>query len=174
MSGNMNQEQIAKALDTVLREWPEHNRINEHTALVAELTGVLTPLFAQAQAEALRQAARDLGWLGAQGNTVEPDTAWAGVCASRRAIEYKAAAIEAGNAQATRPTEPRTITTAGELDVLPFQSVVLDAYDTPYVCESHRLDGTRNQWRAAGMNHMDESESIIYHGAATVVWEPQS
>lgn len=66
----------------------------------------------------------------------------------------------------------RTITTAEEMDALRFQSVVLDAYGTPYVCERHATDGTRNQWKPAGMGHLEESEDILYHGPATVVHEP--
>jgi hypothetical protein len=65
----------------------------------------------------------------------------------------------------------RTITTAAELDALRFQAVVLDTYGTPYVCERHATDGTRNEWRPAGMNHLDESEDILYHGDVTVVYE---
>lgn len=65
----------------------------------------------------------------------------------------------------------RTITTAAELDALRFQSVVLDAYDTPYVCERHATDGTRNEWRPSGMDHLDESEAILYHGPVTVLYE---
>lgn len=41
---------------------------------------------ANAKAEVLEEAARDLSWLGAQGNTVEPNTAWAGVCACITAL----------------------------------------------------------------------------------------
>jgi len=65
----------------------------------------------------------------------------------------------------------RIITKANELDALRFQAVVLDAYGTPYVCERHRTDGTRNEWRAAGMNTLDYSEDIAYHGPITVVHE---
>lgn len=67
---------------------------------------------------------------------------------------------------------PRTITTAEEMDRLRFQSVVLDAYETPYVCERHATDGTRNEWKPSGMNHLEESESLLYHGPVTVVHEP--
>lgn len=45
-------------------------------------------------AQALRQAARDLSWFGAQGNTVEPNTAWAGVQACMNALNYKADEME--------------------------------------------------------------------------------
>jgi hypothetical protein len=55
------------------------------------------------------------------------------------------------------------------MDVLGFHSVVLDAYGTPYVCERHRLDGTRNEWRPGGMNHLEDSEGILYHGPVTVL-----
>lgn len=68
--------------------------------------------------------------------------------------------------------KPRTITTAEELDKLRFQSVVLDAYGTPYVCERHRTDGTRNEWKPSGMDHLDESDTILDHGPVTVVHEP--
>ena len=68
-------------------------------------------------------------------------------------------------------SKPRAITTAEDLDKLGFQSVVLDAYGTPYVCERHATDGTRNEWKPSGMNHLDESEEILYHGPATVVHE---
>lgn len=67
--------------------------------------------------------------------------------------------------------KPRTITTAEELDALRFQAVVLDAYGTPYVCERHRTDGTRNEWKPAGMGHLDESDTILYHGPVVVVHE---
>ena len=70
--------------------------------------------------------------------------------------------------------KPRTITTAAELDALRFQAVVLDAYGTPYVCERHRTDGTRNEWKPSGMNHLDDSEAILYHGPATVVHEGEA
>ena len=46
------------------------------------------------KAETLRQAARDLSWFGAQGNTVEPNTAWAGVQACMNALNYKADEME--------------------------------------------------------------------------------
>lgn len=65
--------------------------------------------------------------------------------------------------------KPQQVTTAEEMDKLRFQAVVLDAYGTPYVCERHATDGTRNEWRPAGMNHLDQSEDILYHGPATVV-----
>lgn len=67
--------------------------------------------------------------------------------------------------------KPRTISTAAELDALRFQAVVLDAYGTPYVCERHATNLTRNEWRPAGMDHLEESENILYHGDATVVYE---
>jgi len=66
---------------------------------------------------------------------------------------------------------PRTVTTAAEMDALRFFAVVLDAYGTPYVCERHATDGSRNEWRPAGMNHLDQSEDILFHGDATVVYE---
>lgn len=74
-------------------------------------------------------------------------------------------------AAAPHLNKPHTIITAEELDALRFQAVILDAYGTPYVCERHRTDGTRNEWRPAGMNHLDESDTILYHGPATVVHE---
>lgn len=49
----------------------------------------------QIKAQALEEAARDLSWLGAQGNTPEPNTAWAGVCASMRVLENIATALRA-------------------------------------------------------------------------------
>lgn len=67
--------------------------------------------------------------------------------------------------------KPRTITTAEELDALGFQSVVLDAYDTPYVCERHATDGTRNEWKPSGMGHFDESDTILFHGPVRVLYE---
>jgi hypothetical protein len=66
---------------------------------------------------------------------------------------------------------PRTITTVEELDALRFQAVVLDAYGTPYVCERHRTDGTRNEWKPSGMDHLEDSETILYHGPAVVIHE---
>jgi len=68
--------------------------------------------------------------------------------------------------------KPRTVTTAEELDALAFESVVIDAYGTPYVCERHATDGTRNEWKPSGMYHLAQSEEIIYHGPATVAHEP--
>lgn len=65
--------------------------------------------------------------------------------------------------------KPQQVTTAEELDKLGFQAVVLDAYGTPYVCERHRTDGTRNEWKPSGMDHLDDSEAILYHGPATVI-----
>lgn len=52
-------------------------------ALATEVQGMLRV----ARAEALEEAAKGLGWLGAQGNTVEPDTAWAGISACREILE---------------------------------------------------------------------------------------
>lgn len=66
-------------------------------------------------------------------------------------------------------TKPRIIMTAADLDALKFESVVLDAYGTPYVCERHRTDGTRNEWKPSGMSHLDESETLLYHGPVTVI-----
>lgn len=43
------------------------------------------------RAQALEEAADNLGWLGAQGNIPEPDTAWAGVRASQEALRRAAA-----------------------------------------------------------------------------------
>lgn len=45
---------------------------------------------AKHDAELLRQQARGLSWFGAQGNTVEPNTAWAGVQACMTALNRKA------------------------------------------------------------------------------------
>jgi hypothetical protein len=68
--------------------------------------------------------------------------------------------------------KPRTITTAEELNALGFHSVVLDAYKTPYVCERHRIDGAHNEWKPAGMNYLEDSEALLYHGPVTVLYEP--
>lgn len=70
--------------------------------------------------------------------------------------------------------KPRTITTAAEMDALNFESVVKDAYDTPYICESHRTDGTRNKWRMTGQVHLCDSDDILFHGPAVVLWEPEA
>jgi hypothetical protein len=48
----------------------------------------------RAKADILREVARDLLWFGAQGNLVEPDTAWAGVTACQDALNAKAESIE--------------------------------------------------------------------------------
>ena len=69
--------------------------------------------------------------------------------------------------------KPRTITTVEELDALPYESVIVDAYDTPYVCERHKLDGTCNEWRMAGMGGLFTSDDVLLHGPAAVAWEPQ-
>lgn len=50
----------------------------------------------KARANVLREAANDLSWLGAQGNMVEPDRAWAGVSACMEALEAKADRLERG------------------------------------------------------------------------------
>lgn len=68
-------------------------------------------------------------------------------------------------------TKPRTITSVEELDALRFQAVILDAYDTPYVCERHRTDGSRNEWKPSGMDHLLESDDVLFHGPATVLHE---
>lgn len=70
-------------------------------------------------------------------------------------------------------SKPRTITTVEELDALPFYSVITDAYDTPYVCEKHRLDGTGNEWSAAGSSHLQDSWSVLEHGDVTVRYTPE-
>ena len=67
--------------------------------------------------------------------------------------------------------KPRVVTTADEMDKLRFHAVVLDAYGTPYVCERHRTDGTRNEWQPSGMNHLEESDSLLFHGDVTVLYE---
>jgi hypothetical protein len=70
--------------------------------------------------------------------------------------------------------KPRTIDAATELDALPFESVITDAYGTPHVCERHRTDGTHNEWRMSGHNHLIDSEDVLMHGPATVVHAPEA
>ena len=65
----------------------------------------------------------------------------------------------------------RVITAAAELDALPFESVVTDAYDTPYICVRCRVDGS-NEWRMTGQDYAVYSEDILLHGDAVVRWEP--
>lgn len=48
----------------------------------------------EAKVEALRDAAKDLEWLGAQGNIPHPDTSWQGVLACKKALQAKADQIE--------------------------------------------------------------------------------
>lgn len=52
--------------------------------------------YRKGQAEVLRTAAHDLGWFGAQGNLVHPDTAWAGISACSEALRAHADRIERG------------------------------------------------------------------------------
>lgn len=68
-------------------------------------------------------------------------------------------------------SRPRTISTVEELDKLRFQAVVIDSYGTPYVCERHATNGTCNEWRPAGMNHLELSDDIRQHGPFTVAYE---
>src|SRR6184192_3490147 len=70
--------------------------------------------------------------------------------------------------------KPRTVTSAEELDRLGFQAVVLDAYRLPYVCERHRTDGTRNEWKPCGMDYYIDLDDILFHGPATIVHEGES
>lgn len=69
--------------------------------------------------------------------------------------------------------QPRIITTLEELDALTFESVVADAYGTPYVCEKHRLDNTGNEWVMAGTNYLQASQFILEHGDVTVHYTPE-
>ncbi|UOD80336.1 hypothetical protein [Paenarthrobacter ureafaciens] len=48
----------------------------------------------EGKATAFRKIAQDLGWLGAQGNTVNPDTAWAGISTCRDILRKEADRIE--------------------------------------------------------------------------------
>ena len=70
--------------------------------------------------------------------------------------------------------KPRTITTVAEMNALPFQSVITDAYGTPYVCEKHRVNGTANEWCASGTNYLQASQYVLEHGDATVWYEPEA
>lgn len=56
-------------------------------------------MIAKAKAEVLREAAKELGWFGAQGNLIEPDTAWAGVSRCMSALRDKANRIERGESE---------------------------------------------------------------------------
>jgi hypothetical protein len=68
----------------------------QHRAHVAEALAVVVQ---EKQAEALEEEARGLGWLGAQGNLVEPDTAMAGVSECRRMMRATAARLRARAAE---------------------------------------------------------------------------
>lgn len=70
--------------------------------------------------------------------------------------------------------KPRTITTTEELDALGFQAVILDSYDTPYVCERYATDRTRAEWKPSGMNHLLESDDVLFHGPVTVLHTPEA
>lgn len=69
--------------------------------------------------------------------------------------------------------KPRTIETVAELNALPFESVITDSYGTPYVCERHRIDGTGNEWIAAGTSYLQESQYVLEHGDVTVHYTPE-
>jgi len=69
-------------------------------------------------------------------------------------------------------TKPRQVTTASELNALGFYAVILDAYDTPHVCERWATDKSRAEWAQAGTNALIDSEDVLYHGPATVLYSP--
>lgn len=46
--------------------------------------------------EELERLYRDMGWFGAQGNLVNPDTAWAGVTACREVIKDRINELKTG------------------------------------------------------------------------------
>lgn len=68
--------------------------------------------------------------------------------------------------------KPRTITTAAELDALGFEAVILDGCGTPHVCDRFRTDGKRAEWKPSGMDHLLESDDVLFHGPATVLHSP--
>lgn len=63
-------------------------------AIIKEVVG--PTLIVNAQADALDEVAVDIGWFGAQGNLIHPDTASAGITACRTAIKEKAATLRKG------------------------------------------------------------------------------
>lgn len=68
-------------------------------------------------------------------------------------------------------SKPRVIETIEELDTLCFQAVVIDSYGTPYVCERHATNGTRNEWQQAGTSYLAESDEISLNGPFTVAYQ---
>lgn len=66
----------------------------ERIALAAAVLPIIAAEVRKAQADALRQAAGDLSWFGAQGNTLEHLSAWDVVQTCMKAIESIADRIE--------------------------------------------------------------------------------
>jgi hypothetical protein len=62
--------------------------------IIKEVVG--PDLIVNAQADILDDAARDLGWFGAQGNLIHPDTANAGLSACIKAVRDKADRLRKG------------------------------------------------------------------------------
>ena len=67
----------------------------------------------------------------------------------------------------------RQVQTVADLDALPYESVVVDSYQTPYICERHRLDGTRNEWRMSGHSYLLDSDDVLICGPITVAYVPE-
>jgi len=85
-----------------------------------------------------------------------------------RSLELAVAILAAGY------VKQRQVQTVADLDALPYESVVVDSYQTPYICERHRLDGTRNEWRMSGHDYLLDSDDVLVHGPITVAYAPES